>query len=107
MSWRIGLLTVVVMAAQGSMAHADWRPCGPGNSCGGNRLIRQGFFGADFRSACAQHDACYAAGGNRKACDVQFRNNMYAACACSDNPARCQRKANHYYRAARLFGGLF
>ena len=40
-----------------------WRPCGPGNPYGGNRLIPQGFYGADFRPACAAHDACYTGSG--------------------------------------------
>ena len=85
----------------------SWRPCGPGNSCGGNRLIRQGFYGADFRPACACHDACLASGVPRKECDQQFLCNMCAACECSSNPRACQRKARMYYRATRLFGGLW
>ena len=89
----------------------DWRPCGPGNSCGGNTHVKQGFYGADFRPACAAHDQCLANGckghAARKCCDQQFRANMHCACECSSNPKACVRKANHYYRAARLFGWMW
>lgn len=55
-----------------------WRPCGWGNPFGGNRLIPQGFHGADFRFACQAHDDCYASGCNRRIdCDRQFRANMH------------------------------
>ena len=83
-----------------------WRPCGPGNPWGGNRLVPQGFYGADFRPACAGHDACYTGSGiPRRECDRQFLCNMYSACENSSNPRACQRKARHYYFMARLFGG--
>ena len=83
-----------------------WRPCGPGSPAGGNRLIPQGFYGADFRPACAAHDACYTGSGfSRSECDRQFLCNMQAACDCSSNPRACYRKARFYYNTARLFGG--
>lgn len=84
-----------------------WRPCGAGNSMGGNRLVAQRFFGADFRPACATHDACLASGVPRRQCDQQFRNNMYSACENSRHPFLCRVKAFEYYAAARLFGGLY
>lgn len=84
-----------------------WRPCGPGNSNGGNRLFAQGFYGADFRPACANHDACLASGLSRKQCDRQFLADMQASCATSSNPELCMRKAQKYYIGARLFGGLY
>ncbi|MCA9095438.1 MAG: hypothetical protein KDA68_18290 [Planctomycetaceae bacterium] len=84
-----------------------WRPCGWGNSFGGNRLIPQGFYGADFRYACQAHDDCYANGCNRRIdCDRQFRANMHCACESSNHPGLCRMKANCYFVAARVFGGI-
>ena len=102
-------LLALVFLANGSSVQAEcppWRPCGPGNSWGGNRLIPQGFHGADFRPACAAHDACYSGSGvSRAECDRQFLCNMRAACECSSRPKACSRKARMYYNAARIFGG--
>ncbi len=103
------LATMFVLGLMGFTAKTaeagcpPWRPCGPGLH---NWLIPQGAFGADFRPACAQHDACYTAGCNRKACDCQFRATMHQACECSRHPALCRMRANAYYTATRLFGGL-
>lgn len=83
-----------------------WRPCGLGNAWGGNRLVRQGFYGADFRPACANHDACLLTCALRCDCDRQFLADMCAACECSSNPRACQRKARMYYNIARL-GHMF
>jgi len=109
---RSFLMVMILACASlsvGASAHAEcppWRPCGPGNPFGGNRLIPQGFHGADFRPACAAHDACYTGSGiGRAECDRQFLSNMSAACACSSNPRACQRKARLYYGLARIFGG--
>lgn len=91
-------------------SHADcppWRPCGPGNSFGGNWFIPQGFYGADFRNACAAHDACYQSCANRADCDRQFLYNMQSACDCSSNPRACYMKARCYYTATRLLGGFY
>jgi len=79
-----------------------WRPCGNGNSWGGNRLVPQGFFGADFRPACACHDACLQTCTSRCDCDRQFLCNMQSACDSSCNPRACYRKARMYYGMARL-----
>lgn len=84
-----------------------WRPCGPGNSWGGNRLLHQGAFGADFRPACATHDACLASGRPRWQCDQEFYGNMLNSCNCSRHPVLCQMRAFRYYAGARLFGGLY
>lgn len=107
---RAAAIFSFVCLAFGSSAKADcppWRPCGGGNTWGGNRLVKQGFFGADFRPACANHDACLANGVPKSCCDQQFLNDMNAACECSSNPRACQRKARFYYNVTRVFGGLF
>ncbi|MFN0054935.1 MAG: hypothetical protein ACKV0T_22420 [Planctomycetales bacterium] len=100
------LLAGVLLGWLGSSAAEagcpPWRPCGPGPSWGGNRLIHQGFYGADFRPACANHDACLATCARRSDCDRQFLCEMYSACECSTNPKACQRKARCYYKIARL-----
>jgi len=103
------LLTVcsATTLAEGPRRCAPWRPCGPGNSLGGNRLIPQAGFGADFRPACASHDACLAAGVPRRECDRQFLHNMQCACENSRHPVLCRMQARWYYTAARLFGGLY
>ena len=85
-----------------------WRPCGPGESFGGNRLFKQGYAGADFRPACAQHDACLMSGRcSRYQCDRQFLDNLDAACCCSSRPWLCRLKARKYYLGVRLFGWLY
>ena len=97
------ILSMFAMPAQAN----EWRPCGPCNSWGGNRLFRQGSNGADFRCACAAHDDCYQNGcANRRDCDLQFRDSMYSACDCSSNPKACRRHARTYYIGARLFGWM-
>ncbi|HET6426290.1 MAG TPA: hypothetical protein VFG20_21540 [Planctomycetaceae bacterium] len=104
------LAAICLVAGMSEMASAQcppWRPCGPGNTWGGNRLFRQGAGGADFRPACANHDACLASGFSRRACDQAYYNQMTAACACSDNPGKCMRKARSQYIGVRLFGGLY
>ncbi len=107
---RLAALFSLATVACGAAASADcppWRPCGPGNSWGGNRLIPQGFYGADFRPACDRHDACLRTCAARRDCDQQFLCDMYDACECSCNPEKCRRKARCYYRMTRMFGGFF
>jgi hypothetical protein len=102
---RMAALFSLVCLAGSATAEAGcppWRPCGIGNSWGGNRLVPQGFYGADFRPACACHDACLEGCSSRYDCDQQFLCNMYSACDCSSNPEKCRRKARCYYRMARL-----
>ncbi len=85
-----------------------WRPCGPGQSFGGNRLFKQGYAGADFRSACARHDDCLMSGRcSRYGCDRQFLADLDAACGCSSRPWLCRLKARKYYLGVRLFGWLY
>lgn len=104
---RFLLASCLLCFAISSPAAASNYPCGPSCMPLLSRLIPQGAFGADFRPACRCHDACYSGNGSRKACDLQFRNDMYRACENSSNPAACRRRANHRYRVVRLFGGLF
>lgn len=85
-----------------------WRPCGPNESFGMNWLIPQGFFGADYRPACAQHDACLMSGCySRKACDRMFLANMDCACNHSRFPILCRLEARKCYLGVRLFGWMF
>jgi len=98
---------VTPVQAGGPGGCPPWRPCGPGNSYGGNHMIAQGSFGADFRPTCASHDACLASGAPRWQCDRQFLNNMNCACQSSRHPFLCRVKAFEYFAAARLFGGLY
>lgn len=104
---RMAMLFSLVALTCCSSAKADWRPCGPGNSWGGNQCVPQGFYGADFRCACDRHDACLLTCTSRRDCDRQFLCDMNAACDCSCNPKKCRRKARCYYMMARLFGGLY
>ena len=97
------LLGAVNTASAGTPSSCPpWRPCGPGNSWGGNRLIGQGFRDVDFRPACQGHDTCLEAGCSPKACDRKFRDDMFAACANSARPGACRRKARMYYLATRI-----
>ena len=92
--------------AGGSGSCPPWRPCGAGNSFGGNRLVPQGFFGVDFRPACATHDACLASGASRRDCDRRFYGQLKSACSNSSNPALCRAKAFQYFVAVRLFSAV-
>ncbi|MFO0975200.1 MAG: hypothetical protein U0996_02320 [Planctomycetaceae bacterium] len=96
-----------VAMADGPYGCPPWRPCGPGNPFGGNLWLPQRAFGADFRPACANHDACLAAGVPRAQCDRQFLQNMNCACESSRHPLLCRMQARWYYAGARVFGGLY
>ena len=111
---RIVLLSVVAfvtsmsdLQAAGPGGCPPWRPCGPGNSFGGNRFLPQGGFGADFRPSCATHDACLASGRSRRECDRAFYNSMNCACESSRHPFLCRVRAFRYYAGVRMFGGLY
>lgn len=85
-----------------------WRPCGPSESFGGNWLFLQGFAGADFRPACANHDACLASGCySRKACDRMYLANLDSACHNAMFPFLCRLEARKSYLGVRLFGWMF
>jgi hypothetical protein len=64
----------------------------------------------DFTEACVAHDACYAAGVDRLACDLAFREDMIAACETQHpDPFDFQRQvclgfAELYFFGVRLFG---
>ena len=105
----ICLLTVNLDSAQagGPGGCPPWRPCGPGNSMGGNRWLAQGGFGADFRPSCATHDACLASGRSRAQCDREFHSHMVQACDHSRHPFLCRLRACRFFAGARLFGGLY
>lgn len=66
----------------------------------------------DFTAACTQHDACYAAGGDRLACDLAFRQAMISACRTqhpdATDPRRytCLTFAELYFVGVRLLGGF-
>lgn len=100
---RLMILGAVIAAAGTAEAGNGWRPCGPGNPWCGNRLIPQGAFGADFRPACARHDACYMSGCDRDECDRQFYRDTCAACECSRCPMLCRCRAKCMYCMVRLF----
>jgi len=95
-----GVFAVWLPSAHAQTACPPYRPCGAGQTWGGNRLIKQGFFGADFRPACQAHDTCEAA---PRDCDRQFLCDMYAACASSTNPNKCRKKARTYYLGSRAY----
>ncbi len=81
----------------------SYRPCGMGETWGGNRLVKQGFFGADFRPACQGHDTCE---GSPRDCDRRFLHDMYTACDSSTNPRKCRRKARSYFLGSRMYHTL-
>jgi hypothetical protein len=83
-----------------------WRPCGPGETYGGNKLVPQGARGVDFRSACQRHDDCYDTPGVcRKDCDKQLLHDMLALCDEAGNPHGSRLRAYTGYISVRLFGG--
>lgn len=101
------LLSVFVLfvAVDCCAADCNGRPCGVGPF---SWLTPQGHKGADFRAACARHDAGYARGGvSRKASDQAFLKSMLCECGNSRNPTACARRARSIYTMVRVFGGLF
>lgn len=82
-----------------------WRPCGPGETFGGNKRIPQGAFGADARPSCERHDQCYRdAVTGRKVCDQNFRNDLRCECENSTHPWLCKRLAGVAYALVRVSG---
>ncbi len=84
----------------------------PGDYCG------SGWFNAPelwFTSACAGHDACYAAHRGKSACDTAFLNDMLAECEHVGSSsggvrsgvtrASCRAAAHLYYKAVVIGGG--
>jgi len=107
------LLATIFLAANSAAAQdwggcPPWRPCGGQNTFGGNLWMPQGFYGVDFRPACARHDECLANPYNsRLGCDQQFLAGMYDACDCSPHPLLCRHKARMYYFGTRAFGTIY
>ncbi|HEX6596363.1 MAG TPA: phospholipase A2 [Acidimicrobiales bacterium] len=66
----------------------------------------------DFTDACVRHDACYALGADRLACDTAFRQDMLQLCVAQHPEALdvgrlvCFTFAELYFLGVRLFGGL-
>ncbi len=82
-------------------------PCGPDWIVGSDRaLIPQGWHGADFRGACARHDACLNGNcNNRRQCDRQFSAELRQSCRYSARPGECRRVTRLMSRAVRSYGG--
>lgn len=60
--------------------------------------------GESFRAACAAHDRCYAtAGRSRSGCDLDFEENLRAACVNRTSRWLCEYNANQYYRGVDLW----
>ncbi len=82
-----------------------------GGACTGAPETLPGIF--DFTEACEQHDACYAEGVDRLACDLAFREDLIAACVVQHpdafDPRRyaCLGFAELYFIGVRLVGGFF
>lgn len=95
-----GALAVWLPSVNAQTPCPSYRPCGVGETWGGNQMVKQGFFGADFRPSCQAHDTCE---GPSRDCDRQFLHHMYSACDSSTNPHKCRRKARSYYLASRMY----
>lgn len=50
-----------------------------------------------FRTACNEHDKCYASPTDKGACDAMFYRNMKLICARLGNPAGCSISAEAFY----------
>jgi hypothetical protein len=58
--------------------------------------------GVNFRGACDSHDQCWAIGGARSVCDLEFRDSMNTACGQLSDPnamATCTGFASTYHGA--------
>lgn len=82
------------------------RPCGPDAITGPLRfLFYQGCYGADFRSACRRHDACYdTIGSCRACCDREFLKALLAECDHSKFPAHSRFRARLSYWVVSVAG---
>ena len=76
------LLFGLMFVATIETAAQERRPCGPSSLNGPLKIfIPQGAAGVSFKSACVQHDRCYATFGSDKvACDEQFLYDLNCAC---------------------------
>jgi len=73
-------------------------------------------YGFNFLNSCNNHDNCYefqyygSSASGRKACDVDFLNDMRAHCSTRSSwgqRAVCRAVAYTYYYGVRAFGGFF
>lgn len=58
--------------------------------------------GVSFQGACNSHDQCWAMGGSRGVCDLQFRDSMNTACGQlgdAGSQATCMGFASNYHGA--------
>jgi hypothetical protein len=102
--------------AQAATTAPSSEPAAPappkGDYCG------SGWFNAPelwFTSACAGHDACYAAHNGKAACDTAFLHDMLAECEHVGSSsggvrsgvtrASCRAAAHLYYKAVVIGGG--
>lgn len=77
-----------------------------GQSYSGN--LDSPYVGVSFKGACDSHDQCWAMGGNRTTCDINFRNSMNSACSqLSDSGAQgnCSGFASLYHGAVSTTDG--
>ena len=98
---------IIVLSLATTSYSQEWRPCGGEKT---NRFVPQGWKGADFRPACAQHDKHYHDLNptiSRKQADLIFLRSMLEACDSSSQPVRAKMKARNMYRVVRLLGGRF
>ncbi|APZ91752.1 hypothetical protein Fuma_01343 [Fuerstiella marisgermanici] len=95
------------VAAQAQRPDLAACPCGPDWIVGSDRaLIPQTWHGADFRPACARHDACLSGCcQNRRQCDRQFASELRQACRNSSRPWECRRVTRLMAKAVRSYGG--
>lgn len=85
-----GTIVFWLPSANAQSTCPPYRPCGVGETWGGNRLVKQGLFGVDFRPSCRAHDTCE---GSSRDCDRLSLQNMYTACDSSTNPRKCRKGA--------------
>jgi hypothetical protein len=103
----IGILCSNCLSAMGQQSMLlQTYPCGPDSLTGPLRkLIPQGAFGADFKPACRDHDACYDTPySNKSTCDKKYLQSMVSACSMSRHPALCRMTAKILYNASRRHG---
>ena len=92
--------------AEGKPDLTKTRPCGPDSIKGPLRyLLPQRFIGADFRPACALHDANYGTPYFDKGqADAQFRADTMSACDSSRFKIACRIMAMTMSRLTERYG---
>jgi len=64
--------------------------------------LNEPYPGVSFQGSCNSHDQCWAQGGGRGTCDLQFRDSMNGACdqlGYSSASATCMGFASTYHGA--------